>query len=330
MIALTLYELGETAQRTLDVLARHVGDGLSIRELAREAARLHGKGFYANTYREVRRMEGAGLLRVPRTGRESSVRLEPENPRLSGHLAQLELWRRNQILGRRPDAARALHAIQASLLDEPGLDAALLLEAARGVRLNRLDVLLLHHGARPEGARTREVAQHLGFASDLLILPSSVYVDMLAASAETPLRSLAQEGVAILGGERYWLRILESLRRGRQIRLHDAPLERDEATIAANLSRYGYSEFGSRSEPARELAVEGLVIHILEQRNARRRRVLGDLLAKNPFEPDFLSFLARRSGLESRLAAAVRGTRSPEVRRLARMLGKSLEDSRDA
>lgn len=297
-----LYSLPETGKRLLHVLARNFGRPLTVQELSDQTKDLYGKGFYANTYRELQAMREANLIRWETKGRSAIIQLDPSSPTLADYLAQLEAWKRIKLFEERPDAAPTLDAIRSELLDRPGTEAAWLLDAARSIRLNRFLILLITDG--PDVDHPRPLSRTDARIEAMANKPQA-FLGHLAKPGDTPLRNLFTNAIPLLGGTRTWTRILLAARGGSPIWLAADPPRPTDDDITRSLAHYGYEEFGRTTTTGPVLPIETLAMELLRTEDARRRRALPAVLSKTEFDPNLLAFLARVEGLQKRLADAI-------------------------
>ncbi len=314
-----LYAPPEAGRRLLHVLARNFGRPRTVQDLTDETKRLHGSAHYANTYRELRRMRAAGLLRWETHGQGALIQLEPDTPLLLDYLVQLEAWKRLWIFGDRPDAAPKAERVAAALQSDVGLETAWWLEARRSIRLNRLPLLLAYRadpGIPAQGLRG--VAARTDARLDVLPMASRALADALASPVVHPLRPWLADAIALCGAEAHWRRWLEAARHGSSPWLSGQATPTTHAETTASLAHYGYEEFGSTAPLLPPLRLEALVVAVLRGASARRRAAVPRLLATNDFDPALLAFLAHREGLEKELGriAQGRGLRGSRLRHL--------------
>lgn len=322
-----LYSMPETGKRLLHVLARNVGRPLTVQDLADQTKGLHGRGYYANTYRELQRMKKTALIRWETRGKNALIQLEPNTPQLIDYLVQLEGWKRLWATHDRPDAHPRLESVALALLHEPEVEAAWLLEARRSIRLNRMPLLILYRNEpQADASATRAAAQKMETRLDLLPMSLKRLLDLFSSPREHPLRPWLADGIAILGADRHWLRWLHAARTGPTPWLTPRTRPPTEDQIVASLAHYGYEEFGASPSNATPMALEPLIVQLLSGPSARRRKAIGPLLEENEFDPALLLFLARREGLEGRLASAARRAKKADepMRALKAGLLKSL------
>lgn len=308
--------MNETTFRILDVLARRLGHPLSIRELVAVVRDLHGTAHYANVYRALRPLRGEGVVLAQPAGRSSQISLDLRSTRTVDLLAETELERKRRLLAQRPEAGRLMEALSDAFGDLETVGSVSLVDPERGLRLNRVELLVTWVGGRPEGdvrAPILEAGQRVGRVSlvriDTLALEREEFLALLGAEEANPVRDAMARGMAVLGPQALWLLIRALARRGIQVRWEGGPVDPadvPEAELVSNLARFGYQELGTRVEPARTLCLEYVVVALLLGSDPRRRGGAAVLLAKNRFHPHLLAYLAIKHGVAGPLLGILR------------------------
>jgi len=297
----------ELTLRILLALSRNLGRAMSIQDLTKEIKRLHGKAHYANTYNAVQPLTKQGLLRLAHLGRTSSISLNFGNYLLLDFLAEMELHKKRAILERIPRAGAIFAALDGCLRDIPARFA-LLSEAERNLRLNRIEILICV--AKGEEARatsaTRDLARRLAIRIDPLLMSEPEVLTFLSKPEHNPIQEIAATGTALFNPQAYWALIAGAEADGRHSRIADplqlAKLPRDD--LVFNLGRFGFPLLGSPTK-GRSLCIELTVTAALLGSEPRLRDGAAVILAKNPFNARLLAFSATKYGEGAALRSLV-------------------------
>lgn len=311
--------LGETQARILDALAANVGRPLSVQGLTAEIRRLHGGAYYANVHRALRGLVAEGVARLERRGRTNAVALDLGSDLTVDALAIRELQRKRALLLARSGLRSAL-ADLASLGSRPEIRSVSLVEPERNAKLRRAELLVLTRApppaAEPMAALVQWGRRH-NLRADALVLDVGAFVKLLGSTEANPAPAMAADRFAVVGPHAYWWDLAAAVRAGARITtgLPDPdPRSLPEDAVAANLRRLGYREFGPPETPAGDVRVEVLAIALLLRGEARRVAAVPVILAKNPFLPGLVAFLARKHGVDGQLLGLLRASRATPFR----------------
>lgn len=288
--------------RALDALTRTIGAPMSIKGLTELSQRIHGRAHYSSMNGAVHELLERGLLRELPTA-QRSLSLDFRHPELPDLLAETELRRKRRWLEEHPALRPALAAAE-DACDDPGIEAALLVEPERNAKLNRLEVLTL--GAEPTWAWLR--AQHeawTGIAGrhalrlDTLHLTWDEFSRHLASPEANPVRPMLDDKVVLKSPGGFWRRLARQVNQGRAVAPPQpavAPRRLAMPALWSNLNRLGYRAFGPHHAHEAPVSAETLVVALLAHDEPRWRAAAAVILAKNPAHPQVLAFLAAKHG----------------------------------
>src|SRR6266571_2776313 len=210
----------ELTLRILLALSRNLGRAMSIQDLTREIKRLYGKAYYANTYNAVRPLTTKGFLRLAHLGRASSISLNFGNYLLLDLLTEMELHKKRAILERIPRGEATFAALDECLRDIPARFA-LLSEAERNLRLNRIEILICVAKGKEARASSAigNLARRLAIRIDALCISEPELLIFLSKPEHNPIQEIAATGTALFNPQAYWALIAGAEAEGRHSRV---------------------------------------------------------------------------------------------------------------
>src|SRR3989337_431208 len=135
--------MDETTLKIVDALSRSLGMQLSINELTKEIARLHGRAYYANVYNKLRRLSKEGPVALTKAGKSSLVSLNFTSYLTMDLLPAMELARKHDLLKRRESLRLLLAGIGEELEDFYLVNSFCLINPEGNISLNRVELLIL-------------------------------------------------------------------------------------------------------------------------------------------------------------------------------------------
>lgn len=312
--------------RILLALSRNLGRAMSIQDLTKEIKRLYGKAYYANTYNAVQTLRKPGFLQFDQLGRASSISLNFGSYRLLDFLAEMELRQKQAILERIPRAEATFAALDGCLREVPARFA-LIAEAERNFRLNRIEILICVEAGKE--ALAREAIQGLGqrhnIRIDALPISEAEFLEFLSRPEQNPIQEMAAIGTALFSPQEYWATMARAEADGRRIRVArpTPPGTLPTSEVLFNLSRFGYPLLGG-PEKGPLLCIELAATAALMSSEPRLHDGAAVILSKNPFNARLLAFLATKYGLSRELRALLdAGAKSKDKEALKRLLPKA-------
>src|SRR3990172_719354 len=312
--------MDETEFRIVETLSQDPGERLSIRALNQEIHRRHGTAHYANTYRTLRRIQAEGVLGLTDAGRARLVSLNLDNPIAIDALSEVEIRKRRALLRQHPGRRPRVDALAALPFPAP----ACLVGLQRNRALDRAEILAISPGGDSVRQATaalspglRDRGEALGVRIDALILSEGDFVALMVARDRNPIREMLSRRIVLLGPDLLWRQLRRAAAGGAPIRFdreETNPAKVSERDLVHNLSRFGYREFGPRTEGGTDLGIELLSIALLLREDARHLSALPGLLRRHPPNHSLLVFLSRKYGVAAGL------------RKVLKTLGDSLRE----
>jgi hypothetical protein len=331
--------MDEMEFRILETLSQDPGERLSIRALNQEIHRRHGTAHYANTYRTLRRIQREGVVVLTEAGRARLVSLHLDNPIAIDALSEVEIWKRRAVLREHP----RLQPMVDALAELPFPAPACLVDLPRNRALDRAEVLAVspawasvRQATAALSPRLRDQEEALGIRIDVLILSEGDFVALMAAAGRNPVREMLSRRIVLLGPDLLWRRLRGVAAGGAPIRFdreETNPAKVSDGDIAQSLSRFGYREFGRRTEGGADLGIELLSVAVLLREDARHLNALPTLLRRHPPNYPLLVFLSRKYGVAGGLRKVLMtlgvSPREPGPRDALRRLETDLALGRD-
>ena len=304
--------MDETTLRIVDGLSRSLGMQLSINELTREIARLHGKAYYANVYNKLRRLSKEGTVALIKAGKSSLVSLNFGSYLTTDLLTEMELTRKHDLFKRRESLRLLLAGIEEELKDFYLVNSLCLINPESNVSLNRAELLILLQKAAEESKSDAEAIRRSlmnlqalhNMRIDLLILGKDEFLELLKAEERNPLKEMLSNKIAFHAPQSFWSVIKDGLARGSRIRFEREainPRKMPERTLAYNLARFGYKELGTEIEREENICIELVVTSLLTGKDARRIDAIPVVLAKNQANYNLLVFLSQKYNVSGKL-----------------------------
>lgn len=300
--------MDDTTYRSLDAVARSLGQPLSVREVVEAVRRRGAPAYYANSYNALRAAESRGTLRTAKVGRSLAFMLDLAGPGTVDELAEVEILRKRAALAGARDAPAFTADLERTLRWLP-VDFACAGDLLRGLRLRRVALLAATRGSAGEDVRrpVLATARKAGFALDLLVLPSDRIPQMLSGAEGHPVPELLRDATAFHLPQGYWGRLADAASGGTRLAFQSPtdPAAVPRAELTYNLARHGAPLLGAGSG-GRDLCAEYTIASALAHKEARIRGAGALLLSQGGYDPAVLAFVASRGGVEKALRRAVR------------------------
>jgi hypothetical protein len=119
---------------------------------------------------------------------------------------------------------------------------------------------------------------------DHLILDEELFIDLLKLNENNPIKEMLHNKIAVLNPQSFWMSIRNEILRGSMIIVEENeihPAKISEEDLVFNLSRFGYTEFGSKIKQGKPICIEYVISAILFHNDARRIDAIPIILAKN-------------------------------------------------
>jgi len=305
----------ETTFRILDIISRDLGRPISINELTRKIAKQYGSAYYANIYNKLLALNKEGIIHIERMGKSSIISLNFKSYLLIDLLNEMELKKKQEFIGHRPEQQMLLLEIDTYFSDLPFMKSISLISPDRNAKLNRAELLILLKGTEQElkFQKTRLTTNKIlssiqnihNIKIDHLILIKEEFLSLLKSDEINPLKEMLFDQITFLSPQAFWSEIKTVLEKGIQIRLSEKetnPAIISEIDLVYNLARFGYKEIGSEVKEGEKICIEYTITAILMKDAIRRLDAIPIILAKNKVNYNLLIFLAQKYSLLNKLS----------------------------
>jgi hypothetical protein len=280
---------------------------------------VYGTAYYANIYRGLHDLEKKRIVNLSRVGKSFVVELNFKNYLLVDFLAELELKKKIEFLGKRTHLQMLLEEMGDRFGDSGSVKSILSVDSERNLKLNRMEFLcLLRHLDEKSLVKGEAVDIYREFGRlqdkhnlriDSLILDGSGFHELLKSDEVNPLKEILSRKMVFFCPQAFWSEIREVVEGGVEIRTEELgvrPDEISESDLISNLARFGYMEFGSKIRHGRRICLEYIVTSLLMQSDSRRVMAVPVIIAKNKISSNVLVFLAQKFGVSGRLMGILR------------------------
>lgn len=307
----------ESAYRILDILAREIGNPMSINQLKERINRIYGSADYKNTYMSMQDMWKRGFIIIEKIGKSSIATLNFDSPLLIDFLAEMEMRRKTLFLEKRQELQLLLLQLNAYLKDFYFIKSISLINPQRNAALNRLELLILLKDSKSKRdieSETKEIKAKIEILKkiyniriDVLFLNGKKFLDLLKSNEINLARELLSDKIVLSHPQIFWLDLMNALQEGMNIKIHEGetnPAKISEENIVFNLGRFGYKEFGTPIIKGNPFGIEFLITAILLKRSKIRRiEAIPIILAKNRGKANYtlLIFLAAKYNVLKKL-----------------------------
>ncbi len=305
----------ENMYKILDILAREIGNPMSINEIKNNIHRIYGSADYKNIYTAIHEMERSNLIRIKSIGRSSIAVLNFENPLLIDMLAEMELRRKTMFLEQRQDFQLLLLELNTVLKDFYFIKSISIINPERNAKLNRIELLfLLKYSERKEDVEgeitaVRSIMNILykrhNIRIDHILINGKTFLELLISDEINVAREMLSDKIVLSNPQTFWIEIMTALKDGMNIRAEEEtnPAKISEQNIVYNLARLGYKEIGTKITKGKPISIEYIITSILlKDKSIRRIEAIPIILGKNEHvNYNLLVFLATKFHVLKRL-----------------------------
>jgi hypothetical protein len=300
--------MDEATYRILDILARRLGNPISINEITKNIDEIHGGTYYANIHEKIKELSEEGTIKLTKAGRSSLISLNFDSYMIIDMLAEMELKRKHDFLKRKQDMQMLMLEIDTFLHNIPLIKSILLMYPEKNAKLNKAELLI--HLKESKDAKSIEDAKLGAYQIietlqkmhnvriDYLIVEDEKLFELLKSNESNPIRETLHDKIAILHPQDFWMAIRNVVEKGIKISAEENetnPTKISEEDLIFNLARFGYTEIGPKLKQGRLICIEYIIATIMFHKDARRIDAISVIIAKNPkTNYDLLLFLARK------------------------------------
>lgn len=301
--------------RILDTISSHLGDSLSINQLTERIKDTYGIAYYANIYKKLQELKKEGLLNLDNLGRSSIIKLNFQNYLLIDFLSEMEIEKKMEFLKNRNDLLIFLTEMDKSLNETCAIKSVSSINPAKNIKLNRIELLFLlrktsdyHNETVTLYKEMLKLQNKYNLRIDSLILDEDDFSDLIKSDEINPLREALSKKTTFFCPQAFWseIRAIAEETEIKSIRTETKPSSISDLDIVYNLGRFGYKEFGLKTEQGRKFCIEYLITALLLLDDPRRLEAIPIVLAKNSFRSNLLAFLSQKFGTGGKLLGLLR------------------------
>ncbi len=285
----------ENTYKILDMLAREIGNPMSINELKNRIRKFHGNADYKNIHTSIHEMERSRIITTEKIGKSTIAELNFENYLLIDLLSEMELVKKIRFLEDYSEYQLPIQELNSIFKELFFIKSVLLIDPKRNAKLNRMELVWIHV-AHPSVEADKEMVviqdfihklqQAHNIKIDYLVLSDKKFIELLKMEEANTAKEMLSNKIILFDPQTFWMEIKETLSKGIRIKIEEQethPAKIREIDLAFNLARFGYKEMGTRIFPdAKSIGIEYIVISILLKKdNIRRLEAIPIILAKN-------------------------------------------------
>ena len=296
--------MDKTSFRILDTLSRDLNSQISIRKLTSMIKDLHGTAYYKNIYDKIQELKRQGILNTFEIGKSSAISLNFSNYSLADILSEIELKKKREFMGKRPETQLIFLEIEELLKNFNSIKSAMTINPKKNLKLNRLEfVILLADNSKEETeipsitSMMKKIQNKYNIKIDSLILTEKRFLEFMNSDDDNSLKEMFWNKIAFFRPQSFWIMIRMALKNGIKIiseKIETNPAKITEKDLMYNLSRFGYKEMGIKIEKGKDICIEYIITSILLQNDARRTYAIPVILAKNKINYNLLTFLCQK------------------------------------
>lgn len=301
--------------RILDTLSSNLNEPLSINQLTTIIKQKYGTGNYKNIYEKLQHLKREGLINQETIGRSTIIKLNTQNYLLTDFLSQIEIEKKLNFLKNRTELLNLLIDMEHSLNGISSIKSISTIDPTRNIKLNRIELLILLNNTSRYQKDTARLFQELkrlqnkyNLRIDSLILHENDFSDLLRSKEINPLREALTKETILYNPQAFWSQIRQTIAETeiKIIKIETKPTDIPEQDLIYNLTRFGYTEFGSTYQPGKPICIEYIVTSLLLSDNIRRQEAIPIILSKNSFKTNLLVFLTQKYETAGKLLSLLR------------------------
>ncbi len=302
--------------KILDILAREIGNPMSINEIKNNIHQIYGSADYKNIYMAIHEMEKTELIRIQSIGRSSIAVLSFENPLLIDMLAEMELRRKTLFLENKQDFQMLLIELSTFLKEFYFIKSISIVNPQRNAKLNRIELLILLKNSKRKGDVDGEIAavrsimnalyKKYNIRIDHILINGKTFLELLISDEINVAREMLSNKIVLSNPQTFWIEIMAALKEGMNIKFEEEtnPAKISEQDMVYNLARLGYKEIGTKITNGTPISIEYIITSILlKDKSIRRIEAIPIILGKNESHVNYtlLVFLATKFHVLKRL-----------------------------
>lgn len=301
--------MNSTEFKIIDVMSRHIGDSISIRQLTSEIGKQFGAAYYPNVYHALSSLKEENIVQMEKQGKASIPTLNFANYLLPDVLTEMELQKKREFLQGWAGAGPLFESLERGLGNLSFIESILLLDPERNMKLNRAELLILMD-ERSEAKRERtedlirETRTRLNVRIEYFVMTGGELIESLRSQEKNPVKEMLSDKIVLYMPQNFWKTIGNAVVHGTRVGVateQTNPSKIGETDLAYNLARLGYKELGPKIDQGDCISVEYIIASVLLGEDKRRTAAVPVLLAKNKPNYGLLVFLSQRYGFAEKL-----------------------------
>ena len=310
--------MDETTFRIIETLSNEIGRGITINALTEKVGQNYGSAYYANIYNKLKQIEKENIVTLKKAGSIIWISLNFREYAILDRLTEMELKKKRTFLKDRIEMQILVRELEKKCRKLGFVKSISLIDPVRNSKLNRAEFLFLVHGKSELSTSERETKPLATIMKllrsihnmkiDYLIMTQAVFLNLLSSSEYNPAREMLASKIAAYNPQDFWNEIQTSSEEGRPVRVIEetSPPKMSEQDLVYNMTRFGYSEMGTKITRAKDFCLEHVVSAMITRGDARRIEAVPVLLAKNVVNYDLLVFLSEKFGFSDKLLGLVK------------------------
>ncbi len=300
----------ENTYKILDILARDIGNPISINKIKNKIKKFHGNADYKNIHTSIHEMEKSRIITTEKIGKSTIAELNFENYIIIDLLSEMELIKKIRFLENYSEYQLTIQELNSMFKELFFIKSVLLIDPKRNAKLNRMELVWIHV-AHPSVDADKEMIAIQDFIHklqqihnikiDYLVLPDKKFIELLKMEEANTIKEMLSNKIILFDPQTFWMEIKETLSKGIRIKTNEQethPAKIREIDLTFNLERFGYKEMGTCLYlDAKPIGIEYIVTSILIKKdNIRRLEAIPIILAKNNEKVNYslLVFLASK------------------------------------
>lgn len=326
-----------TKTKVIETIARYYGTPISISNLVLKIRERYSSGFYPNINKVVHTLLNERILKISKIGRPSMVTLNYENPALLDLLTEAEIENKYHISSKYPQLGKVLSEINFRSKPLNYINSISATNSEKNIKLNRIELLILFKSVRwlKEGKISKKSAYSAELKNikseklelsnalqsiynihniriDYLILNTTDFFELLKSDEINQVKEMLPNKITILNPQLFWMEFIDMIKQGISMDItksYDAdftetkPISIAEKDLTFNLSRFGYTEFGTKIVEGNLISIEYIITSILMHEEPRRIEAIPIIMKKNisRINVELLVFLCKKYNVLKKL-----------------------------
>lgn len=290
-------------ENILDLLSSTISKEISISGLSNQLKEKGFSGDYKNTYQKIMQFEKENLIIIKQIGNSKTLTINYDNPKTISNLAMMELAKKIDFIEKNPKLSKSL-----ANLTKIDSDFIAISDFLKSIELNRIELLILTKNPLDALKKCNMIQDKISIRIDCLALKKADFINLIKNNNNIILKILSNK--IILSNQENYFEFMGNILKESNLSIKKYDFTNlNESELRYNLSRFGYSEFGAE-QASKDISFEEAIIATLMFGTARQKTALAELITKNDFSAELLSFLAKMYSKQSELELIIQKIKS--------------------